>query len=65
MKDDGGVPQGAHRQRSRQSAKVAELIIGPIFAQAVTAVGQVARQRGIPVIGFSTDASAQRAAFIC
>src|SRR5262249_40177661 len=30
---------------------------GPLFAQAVSAVGVAARQRGIPVIAFSTDAS--------
>jgi hypothetical protein len=35
----------------------AEIIIGPLFAQAVSAVGAVARPRGIPVIAFSTDAS--------
>ena len=35
----------------------AEIIIGPLFAQSVSAVGQVARARNIPVIAFSTDAS--------
>ena len=35
----------------------AEIIVGPLFAQSVTAVGQVARSRGIPVIAFSTDSS--------
>jgi ABC-type branched-subunit amino acid transport system substrate-binding protein len=58
VKDDGGVPQGAQQAAQQAVSEGAELIIGPIFAQAVTAVGQVARQRGIPVIGFSTDASA-------
>src|SRR5207302_3845785 len=35
----------------------AEIIIGPLFAQSVSAVGQVARSHNIPVIAFSTDAS--------
>ena len=35
----------------------AEIILGPLFAQSVAAVGQVARSRAIPVIAFSTDVS--------
>jgi hypothetical protein len=33
------------------------MILGPLFAQSVSAVAQVARGRGVPVIAFSTDAS--------
>src|SRR5882757_265366 len=35
----------------------AEIILGPLFAQSVSAAGQVARQRGVPLIAYSTDAS--------
>jgi substrate-binding family protein len=34
----------------------AEIILGPLFAQSVSFVGQVAQPRNIPVIAFSTDA---------
>jgi len=57
VKDDGGSPQGAQAAAQQAIAEGAEIIIGPLFAQSVSAVGQVARQRGIPVIAFSTDAS--------
>lgn len=57
VKDDGGTPQGAQAAAQQAIAEGAELIVGPLFAQSVSAVGQVARQRNIPVIAFSTDAS--------
>ena len=57
VKDDGGTPQGAQAAAQQAIAEGAEIIVGPLFAQSVSAVGQVARQRGIPVIAFSTDAS--------
>lgn len=57
VKDDGGTPQGAQAGAQQAIAEGAEIIIGPLFAQSVSAVGQVARQRNIPVIAFSTDAS--------
>lgn len=57
VKDDGGTPQGAQAAAQQAIAEGAEIIIGPLFAQSVSAVGQVARQRGIPVIAFSTDAT--------
>jgi branched-chain amino acid transport system substrate-binding protein len=57
VKDDGGTPQGAQAAAQQATAEGAEIIIGPLFAQSVNAVGQVARQRNIPVIAFSTDAS--------
>jgi branched-chain amino acid transport system substrate-binding protein len=57
VKDDGGTPQGAQAGAQQALADGAEIIVGPLFAQSVSAVGSVARQRGIPVIAFSTDAS--------
>jgi ABC-type branched-subunit amino acid transport system substrate-binding protein len=57
VQDDGGTPQGASAAAQQAIAQGAEIIVGPLFAQSVSAVGQVARSRGIPVIAFSTDAS--------
>jgi branched-chain amino acid transport system substrate-binding protein len=57
VKDDGGTPQGAQAGAQQAINEGAEIIIGPLFAEAVKAVGSVARQRGIPVIAFSTDVS--------
>ena len=57
VKDDGGTPQGAQAAAQQAINEGAEIIIGPLFAEAVKAVGAVARQRNIPVIAFSTDVS--------
>jgi len=57
VKDDGGTPQGAQAGAQQAISEGAEIIIGPLFAQSVSAVGQVARARNIPVIAFSTDTS--------
>jgi branched-chain amino acid transport system substrate-binding protein len=57
VKDDAGTPQGAQLAAQQAIDEGAELIVGPLFAQSVSAVGAVARSRNIPVIAFSTDAS--------
>lgn len=57
VKDDGGTPQGAQSAAQQAIDEGAEIIIGPLFAEAVSAVGSVARTRGIPVMAFSTDVS--------
>ena len=57
VKDDAGTPQGAQLGAQQAIEEGAEIIIGPLFAQSVSAVGSVARTRNIPVIAFSTDAS--------
>ncbi|MGZ5811770.1 MAG: penicillin-binding protein activator, partial [Xanthobacteraceae bacterium] len=57
VKDDGGTPQGAQAGAQQAISEGAEIIVGPLFAQSVSAVGQVARARNIPVIAFSTDSS--------
>ena len=57
IKDDAGSPQGAQQGTQQALAEGAEIILGPLFAQSVTPVGQVARSRGVPVIAFSTDAN--------
>lgn len=57
VKDDGGTAQGAQAAAQQALAEGAEIILGPLFAVSVSAVGQVARPRGVPVIAFSTDAN--------
>jgi branched-chain amino acid transport system substrate-binding protein len=57
VKDDGGTPQGAQAAAQQAISEGAEIIIGPLFAEAVRAAGATTRQRGIPVIAFSTDVS--------
>src|SRR4051812_14220074 len=56
VKDDGGSASGAQQAAEQALAEGAEIILGPLFAQSVSAAGQVARQRGVPIIAFSTDA---------
>ena len=56
VKDDGGSPGGAQQAAQQALSEGAEIILGPLFAESVRAAGQVARQRGVPVIAFSTDA---------
>jgi branched-chain amino acid transport system substrate-binding protein len=57
VKDDAGTPQGAQLGAQQALDEGAEIIIGPLFAQSVSAAGSVARTRNVPVIAFSTDAS--------
>jgi branched-chain amino acid transport system substrate-binding protein len=57
VKDDGGTSGGAQQAAQQVLSEGAEIIIGPLFAHSVGVVGAAARQRGVPVIAFSTDAS--------
>jgi branched-chain amino acid transport system substrate-binding protein len=57
VKDDGGTSGGAQQAAQQALAEGAEIIIGPLFAHSVGVVGAAARQRGVPVIAFSTDIS--------
>ena len=57
VKDDGGSAQGAQQAAQQALDEGAEILIGPLFAQAVQAAGQVARGRNVPIIAFSTDSS--------
>lgn len=56
-KDTGGTPEGARSAAQAAVADGADLILGPLFAQSVEAVAEVASEREIPVIAFSTDIS--------
>ena len=55
VKDDGGTAEAARIGAQQSIDQGAEIILGPLFAQSVTYVGQVARGRNVPVIAFSTD----------
>jgi ABC-type branched-subunit amino acid transport system substrate-binding protein len=55
--DDAGTIAGAQAAAQQMLSQGAEIIIGPVFAQSVGAVGVAARARGVPVIGFSTDSN--------
>src|SRR5262249_61479195 len=54
-KDTKGTPDGARAAAASALQDGAELIIGPLFAQEVSAVAPVAAQRNVPVIAFSSD----------
>ena len=56
-RDDGGTPEKAAAAAQRAIADGAEIIIGPLFAQSVTAVAPVARAQKVPVIALSSDRS--------
>jgi branched-chain amino acid transport system substrate-binding protein len=57
VKDDGGTAEAARIGAQQALDEGAEIILGPLFAQSVSFVGQVARTRNVPVIAFSTDAN--------
>ncbi len=54
-KDTHGTPEGA-RQAAQEAVKEgAELVVGPLFANEVSAVAPIAQAAHIPVIAFSSD----------
>ena len=55
--DDTGSPADAAASARNLLAQGAEVIVGPLFAQSVSAVAPLARDRGVPILAFSTDAS--------
>jgi branched-chain amino acid transport system substrate-binding protein len=55
--DDSAKPQEAAAAAARLLDQGAEVLVGPLFAASVTAVAPMARDRGVPVIAFSTDRS--------
>lgn len=56
-RDTEGRPERAAEVAQEAMAAGVGLILGPLLAAEVRAVGEVARPSGIPVIGFSTDRS--------
>ena len=55
--DDTGSGADAASSAQRLLAQGAEIIVGPLFSQSVSAVAPMARDRGVPVLAFSTDTS--------
>lgn len=53
--DEGSTPETAAAGARALLAKGAEIIVGPLFSPSVNAVAPIARDRGVPVIGFSSD----------
>jgi ABC-type branched-subunit amino acid transport system substrate-binding protein len=55
--DDTGAGADAATSAQRLLAQGAEVIVGPLFSQSVSAVAPLARDKGVPVLAFSTDTS--------
>ncbi len=53
--DEGSTPDSAAAGARTLLAKGAEIIVGPLFSASVNAVAPIARDRGVPVIAFSSD----------
>lgn len=57
VKDDGGNAHGAQMSAEQALSEGAEIVLGPLFSHTVAAAGQTTRNRGVPMIAFSTDAN--------
>ena len=55
--DEGSTPADAAAAATKLLAQGAEIIIGPLFGPSVSAVAPIARDRGVPVLAFSTEKS--------
>jgi branched-chain amino acid transport system substrate-binding protein len=55
--DEGTTTESSQLAVSRLLDQGAEIIVGPLFSQSVKAVSHEARDRGVPVLAFSTDRS--------
>jgi ABC-type branched-subunit amino acid transport system substrate-binding protein len=55
VKDDKGTPVGAAAAADEAIREGAEIIVGPLTAQATASVAPVARQANVPVLTFSND----------
>lgn len=53
--DEGSTPEASAAAARSVLSQGAEVIVGPLFAQATEAVAHVARDHAVPVISFSTD----------
>lgn len=53
--DEGSTPEASADAARALIDDGAEVILGPLFAQATSAAAEVARDHGVPVISFSTD----------
>ncbi len=55
VEDDHSTPDGATRAAQAELGAGAQILVGPLFAADVRAVGPIAKAAGKPVIAFSTD----------
>jgi branched-chain amino acid transport system substrate-binding protein len=55
MADEGATPGDAANAADRLLRQGAEIIVGPLYGPSARAIAPQARDRGVPVIGFSTD----------
>lgn len=53
--DEGSTPESAAAGARTLLQEGAEIIVGPLFGPSTTAVAPLARDRGVPVVSFSTD----------
>ncbi|MGL4811198.1 MAG: penicillin-binding protein activator [Beijerinckiaceae bacterium] len=58
IKDDASSPEGARAAAQQALGEGAEILLGPLFAPAVAAAGQVAKAANRPMIAFSSDSNA-------
>jgi branched-chain amino acid transport system substrate-binding protein len=56
-KDDGGTGQGAQAAVQQALDEGAQIVLGPLFAHSVTSAKPIVRDRGVPMIAFSTDSN--------
>ena len=57
IKDTGGTPRGATDAASKALDEGAQLLVGPLISESVSAAAPLARARAVPMIGFSNDRS--------
>ena len=55
--DTKGTPAGAQAAVSTALQEGAEIVLGPVFSNEVSAIAQTARQAGVPVVAFSSNAA--------
>lgn len=55
VKDDKGTAEGAAQAATDAIGEGAEILVGPLTAEATVAVAPVARQANVPVLSFSND----------
>ena len=61
VKDDSGTADGARAAATQAISEGAKLILGPLFAQSVSAAAAVAKPAHVPIVAFSTDATSASA----
>lgn len=54
-RDTGGTPAGAEAAARAAMQDGAQLVLGPLFSESVTAAGRVAAASGVNVVAFTTD----------